>query len=565
MDDMIMPHPFTTLKRIAAAASAAAACAAPLLGATTPSVKIAPNAAPLTWQIGTYTYDGSGNITAISGMNDSYLYDAAGRLVQASANTADHANSQTFSYDAFGNLVEIDASIRIGAATYPVGSATILGVDSRTNRLTNTAPCNAPGTPTCVAASARGYDAAGNLRGSLNGDEYDFNALDQIAERRGAGGLRQRYLYDANGERAAILYLPANGAVPSNVDFTLRGSTPQVLRTVRASGTGANATWSWREDYVYRNARLLGSVVTDGSASGKRGHFHPDHLGTPRLITDDRGYKIALHTYWPFGEEAPGSEADTERMKFTGHERDFGDGPERDLDYMHARHYAPVAGRFLSVDPARGTPAAPQTMNRYAYTAGNPVRAVDPSGRTTVVDATEQDAVDWGLQHSVTFRENYMKVQAATNLLWRAHQEMQALTGTRGHTTATLPPIVDRNGVITTTIQDTYVPQHLSLQQRAEIIAHEIAHQIELLQTNLTLKQRYERHDPGVWLNQAAGPNAYESQYALDVERTARNEMNAQGNTPLVPWGRDLLSIYLQETRSFKDLYDDAFKGTPSK
>jgi RHS repeat-associated protein len=355
----------------------AALAIAPALSAA--SLKPSPAATPLTWQIGTYTFDGGGNIVSISGMNDTYLYDAVGRLVQASANAADHTNSQTFSYDAFGNLLEIDASIKIGAAN-PVYGATILGVDSRTNRLTNTTPCNAPGTPTCVAASARGYDAAGSMRGSLNGDEYDFNTLDQIAERRGAGGLRQRYLYDANGERVAVMYMTATGAVPSSVDFTLRGLTPQILRTVRAAGTGANATWSWREDYVYRDTVLLGSTMADGTSSGKRQHFHLDHLGTPRLATDDRGYKLFVHTYWPFGEEAPGSEADGERMKFTGHERDFGDGPERDVDYMHARHYGPVMARFFSIDRHVGNPLVPQTWNRYAYVVNNPMNLFDPTG-----------------------------------------------------------------------------------------------------------------------------------------------------------------------------------------
>jgi len=79
-------------------------------------------------------------------------------------------------------------------------------------------PCNTAGTPTCVAASSRGYDAAGNLRGALNGDEYDIDPLNAIIERRGVGGLRQRYLYDADGERMAILYMPPTGSTPANID-----------------------------------------------------------------------------------------------------------------------------------------------------------------------------------------------------------------------------------------------------------------------------------------------------------------------------------------------------------
>src|SRR5882724_2975250 len=155
---------------------AVAACAVSAIAGTR---QPAPASTPLLWQIGTYTYDGSGNVAAISGVSDTYLYDAAGRLAQATANTTDHANSQSFSYDAFGNLMEVDSSIKIGAFP-PSYGATIMGVDARTNRLTNTVPCNTAGTPTCVAASSRGYDAAGNLRGALNGDEYDIDPLNAI-------------------------------------------------------------------------------------------------------------------------------------------------------------------------------------------------------------------------------------------------------------------------------------------------------------------------------------------------------------------------------------------------
>ena len=60
---------------------------------------------------------------------------------------------------------------------------------------------------------------------------------------------------------------------------------------------------------------------------------------------------MAFHTYFPFGEEATASE-DGERLKFTGHERDFNsEGSTDDLDYMLGRFYAPVFGRFLSTDP----------------------------------------------------------------------------------------------------------------------------------------------------------------------------------------------------------------------
>jgi RHS repeat-associated protein len=135
--------------------------------------------------------------------------------------------------------------------------------------------------------------------------------------------------------------------------------------------------WSVGTDYVYRDGLLLAAETQAG-----RRHFHLDHLGTPRLITRASGDRVAYHFYYPFGEEATAFNQDSERMKFTGHERDLGSagGAGDDLDYMHARHESPVTGRFLSVDKADGRSSVPQSWNRYSYALGNPVRFIDPNG-----------------------------------------------------------------------------------------------------------------------------------------------------------------------------------------
>jgi RHS repeat-associated protein len=82
--------------------------------------------------------------------------------------------------------------------------------------------------------------------------------------------------------------------------------------------------------------------------------------------------------------------------KFTGHGRDAESG----LDYMKARYYASMTGRFLSPDEFTGGPLEaysasdplppgplpyadithPQSLNKYAYTFNNSLRYVDPEG-----------------------------------------------------------------------------------------------------------------------------------------------------------------------------------------
>jgi RHS repeat-associated protein len=75
-------------------------------------------------------------------------------------------------------------------------------------------------------------------------------------------------------------------------------------------------------------------------------------------------------------------------MKFTGHERDLGNPSSAadDLDYMHARFYNPQVGRFLSTDPRpqRRSLTSSQFWNRYGYSAGNPLKYVDPNGKCAV-------------------------------------------------------------------------------------------------------------------------------------------------------------------------------------
>jgi RHS repeat-associated protein len=71
-------------------------------------------------------------------------------------------------------------------------------------------------------------------------------------------------------------------------------------------------------------------------------------------------------------------------MKFTGHERDLGNlaGTGDDLDSMHARHYSPLTGRFLSTDSIGGNPRVSQGWNRFSYVMNRPVIMADPSGRS---------------------------------------------------------------------------------------------------------------------------------------------------------------------------------------
>jgi len=106
--------------------------------------------------------------------------------------------------------------------------------------------------------------------------------------------------------------------------------------------------------------------------------FKTDHLGTPRVITDQDGKVLSTHDYLAYGEELTDLEFQTNRMKFTGHERD----PETGLDYMLARYYTAGSGRFLQVDPGYDYKLTdPMSFNLYGYVRENPVRYLDSTGQ----------------------------------------------------------------------------------------------------------------------------------------------------------------------------------------
>jgi|HubBroStandDraft_3_1064219.scaffolds.fasta_scaffold00400_4 RHS repeat-associated protein len=127
-----------------------------------------------------------------------------------------------------------------------------------------------------------------------------------------------------------------------------------------------------------------GLLLSSSLSTGVRRHLDLDHLGTVRLVSSRNGQQATYHVYLPYGEESAAtfSTTDTERMKFTGHERDLADpaSDQDDLDYMHQRQFSPLTGRFLSVDGHPARPGMPQSWNRYAYGLDDPLRFVDPDG-----------------------------------------------------------------------------------------------------------------------------------------------------------------------------------------
>jgi len=377
-----------------------------------------------------YTYDGSGNV--ISAGADRYAYDRIGRVTYADAGPGKRSE---YTYDRYGNLRTIT---RDGSAATQIS----ISVDAATNRI--------------VAAGGNvwaSYDPAGRMEASLLLGRAEYDALDAAVETR-IDGARRIHLYSASDERIATLAVDTQGQEQSS-DWTIRDPSGQVLRKLTRN---ANGSWSWRQDYVYRDGTMLAAEV-DGPA--RTLHYHLDHLGTPRVITGSGGAVVSEHTYHAFGREATDPAQDTEPRKFTGHERDA-----NTLDYMHARYYNPEWGRFLSVDPAQDSdPLDPQSWNLYAYVRNNPVNATDPDGEATVIvgagiGAAIGGGVELGKQLWRGEKVNWTKVGAASL--------NGAITGGVAGATLGAPLIVEALALGSANVAGGYVQRGLDNDQKTK-------------------------------------------------------------------------------------------------
>jgi RHS repeat-associated protein len=323
------------------------------------------------WYTGTYTYDGSGNVWKMTngGNIDTFVYDKVSRLREGKIISV--AKKQCQSYDAFGNI-KGQATVASSQTCTPSSWS----VDSATNRM---------GSPVT-------YDAAGEqLSWNSGAYVYWWYPTGQVRQFDSSGRVTI-HGYSADGERVVTYDSSLAG-----ITYTLRGLDAKVLRVYRE----ASGVWTWLQDYVYRDGAHLATVDSTGTR-----HFHLDHLGSIRLITNSSGSQVALHTYYPFGQEATSTGQDNERMKFTGHERDLRDTSVTtdDLDYMHARYYNPNLGRFLSTDLLRGDPHQPQSFHLFAYVQNNPITYVDPFGLARddgvqdKVEVKEKDPCPWAPQ-----------------------------------------------------------------------------------------------------------------------------------------------------------------------
>lgn len=107
-----------------------------------------------------------------------------------------------------------------------------------------------------------------------------------------------------------------------------------------------------------------------------------DGQGSARALSDDSGAVIDTYAYTAFGELYAQAGTTANAYLCTGQQFDALTG----LYSLRARYYGPGYGRFLSQYTANLALMAPTEIDRHAYTANNPINAIDPCGMQAFVE-----------------------------------------------------------------------------------------------------------------------------------------------------------------------------------
>jgi RHS repeat-associated protein len=265
-----------------------------------------------------------------------YSYDLQGRLATSSQTSNGASAQRRYAYDRWGNRTTAWDAVTGGNQIQTVTLQQSGGV-----------PTNQIATVNAVGFS---YDAAGNVTND-GSHSYTFDAENRVVSIDGGAA---QYSYDHRNWRVKKI---ASGAT---THYVWEGG--QVL--AEHNSGGGNLV-----DYVYAGGKMIAKV-----ASGSTQYFISDRLSV-RMTVDSSGNVIGRQAHLPFGEDFAES-GNQEKHHFTTYERDGESG----LDYAVNRYDASNIGRFNQVDPIRGNMTNPQSLNRYAYVANDPINSTDPQG-----------------------------------------------------------------------------------------------------------------------------------------------------------------------------------------
>jgi RHS repeat-associated protein len=288
-----------------------------------------------------YGYDQFSNLNFVKDGTEEtkYVYDTVNRLKLAA-----NASPEFFDFDPAGNLLSITDTPKATPGLVK-GNRLLIQGDKKFS-----------------------YDLRGNL----------------IKEARGKDGkLEKRFTYDLNNQLIAVIGQQRDQSVTFKYD-------PLGRRLEKRDAFGATR-YLWVDNLLTQETRNTISktyIYEPGSfrplaqvQDNQVYHYHLDHLGTPRELTNDDGKIVWKAKYKTYGNLALKEVEEVENnLRFQGQYFD----EETGLHYNRFRYYSPNTGQFINQDPI----GLLGGLNNYQY-AANPIAWIDPMGLTCKEYKTE--------------------------------------------------------------------------------------------------------------------------------------------------------------------------------
>jgi RHS repeat-associated protein len=232
------------------------------------------------------------------------------------------------------------------------------------------------------------YDLRGNLVKTTNENkvtgQYTFDATNKLVTAVNNKGEKSTFTYDGFGRRVGMNYDEnPSGKKVTELNY-LHDVTKPYDNVLMISSNNKDET---SKKYTY-GLEMLSVDTSKFNGKSNRNYYLHDELGSTIGLVNEKGNAQAEFYYDEFGRPVKSNPLQSIDNKgnvfsFTGYQLDDSTG----LMYAQARYYMPEVGRFVSEDSYRGEMPQPQTLNRYVYCAGNPLKFVDPSGNCNLKES----------------------------------------------------------------------------------------------------------------------------------------------------------------------------------
>ena len=323
-----------------------------------------------------------------------YTYDALNRLTQeASGSDIPEANFNTiYTYDLVGN--RLSKSSNVGASSS--SRFEFFSYTYNQNDQLQTENQNVGGD---VSSAIYDYDTNGSLVSkiltpdpsalSLQPSAYSYAYTYNLENRLSSATITRteknnntvdistNYIYNQSGIR-----VKADSSATNSATAELLFDNKKTFLIDPNSHTGYGQVLEEFDDVSSTPtvSYTIGDDVISQTTSAGTSHLMYDGHGSTRMLTNSSGNVTDRYSYDAFGIMLGGNPSSTNptttSLLYSGETFDV----DLQQQYLRARWYDQNNGRFNRLDPFSGNSQDPQSLHKYAYTHGDPVNGIDPSG-----------------------------------------------------------------------------------------------------------------------------------------------------------------------------------------